>query len=125
MILASTTTPTRAPAPNEEAIHRAVVDLLERAAKAGVVWTHFPAGEHRSKAVGGKLRGLGTKPGWPDLIFLRAGQFYGLEMKATRGRPSRAQMETLAAIGAAGGDVAITYGLDEAIAKLREWELVR
>lgn len=115
----------RAPAPSEESIHRAVVQYLDRAAKPDVVWTHIPAGEARAAGLGGKLKGLGTKAGWPDLIFLRDGRFYGLELKTERGRVSPAQHAVQTRLMMAGGEVEVAYGLDEAIEQLKAWGITR
>lgn len=115
-----------APALTEEAIHRAVVGYLARAARRGVFWTHLPSGEARHPAVGGKLRGLGLKAGLPDLLLIRDGQAYGLELKRERGgRLSPAQRETQSRLREAGMVVATANGLDAAIDVLKLWEMVR
>lgn len=110
---------------SEEAIQRAVVDLLGRAARPGVVFTHMPSGEARHKAVAGKLKGLGVKPGWPDLLIVAGGQLYGLELKTIAGRVSHAQKAAHAELTAAGAIVAVAYGIDEAMRQLKAWGLVR
>ena len=111
--------------PKEEAIHRAVVELLARTARPGVAWTHMPAGEARGPGLGGKLKGMGTKPGWPDLILIREGQLYGLEVKRESGRLSPAQIAAHEELSPAGATVVVAYGLDEAIKVLRGWEMIR
>jgi hypothetical protein len=115
------------PAPKEEEIHRAVVKLLESAARHAVVWTHMPAGEARNRAVAGKLLGLGTKRGWPDLLFVLPpdGRLCGLELKRPDGRLSEAQKTTHAQLAAAGALVEVAYGFDEAVAVLRRWGVLR
>lgn len=110
---------------SEEAIQRALVDLLTRAAIPGVAWTHMPSGEARHKGVAGKLKGMGVKPGWPDLLIVRQGQLYGLELKAALGRVSPAQRQAHADLTAAGAIIAVTYGLDEAVQQLKAWGVVR
>jgi len=114
-----------APAAGELQIHRAVVELLNRAARPGVAWTHMPAGELRDPAVAGKLAGMGTKPGWPDLLLIKGGRLYGLELKRVDGRVSPAQVRAHGNLLLAGAVVAVARGLDEAIAKLKEWEMIR
>ena len=111
--------------PREEMIHRAVVELLQASARPGVAWTHMPAGELRAPATAGKLKGLGTKPGWPDLQLIRDGRFYGLELKREGGKVSPAQIGAHQELRAAGATIAVAYGLDAAIAVLRQWEMVR
>lgn len=113
------------PVPTEEAIHRSVVELLRRAVRPGVAWTHMPAGEARAKGLGGKLKGLGTKPGWPDLLLVSGGQLYGLELKRPGGRVSPAQTAAHAELAAAGATIGVAYGLDEAIEQLKDWGMIK
>lgn len=110
---------------SEETIHRAVVDVLTRAAMPGIAWTHMPAGEARAKGVAGKLKGMGVRPGWPDLLIVKDGRLYGLELKTETGRLSTAQVAAHAALTAAGAEIAVAYGLDAALAKLKSWGAVR
>ena len=49
-------------------------------------------------------------PGVPDLIVIRNGMPFGLELKAQGGRLSEAQTEALEAMRAAGADVGVTHG---------------
>lgn len=114
-----------APKASEQSIQRALVDLLSRTARPGVAWTHMPAGEARHKGVAGKLKGMGTKPGWPDIIIIQAGQMYGLELKTEAGRVSPAQQQAHADLTAAGAIIAVAYGLDQAVQQLKEWGVVR
>lgn len=109
----------------EEAIHRAVVELLQVSARPGVFWTHMPAGELRTEATGRKLKAMGTKPGVPDLILVKDGHFYGLELKREEGRLSPAQISAHQELAKAGATVAVAYGLDDAIRVLKGWEMVR
>lgn len=110
---------------SEETIHRAVVDALARAAKPGIAWTHMPAGEARAKGVAGKLKGMGVKPGWPDLLIVKGGRLYGLELKTETGRVSPAQVAAHEALRAAGAEVAIAFGLDAALEQLARWGVLR
>lgn len=109
----------------EEDIHRKVVHYIKAAIVADVAWTHMPAGEDRSPIIGGKLKGLGTQPGWPDLQFLRQGRFYGLELKRIGGKVSPNQSAAHFDIIRSGSIVAVAYGYDAAIATLKGWGLVR
>jgi VRR-NUC domain len=112
-------------AASEEYIQRALVQLLERAVTPGVAWTHIPSGELRHRAVAGKLKGMGVKAGWPDLMFWHQGRTYGLELKTPTGRLSASQAAVHEGLTAAGAIVAVAYGLDAAIAQLKTWELIR
>ena len=113
------------PPTTELQIQHAVVDLLTRAARPGVAWTHMPSGELRHPAVAGKLVGMGTKPGWPDLLLVREGRFYGLELKTSTGRISPVQARAHAELEHAGATIAVAHGLDAAISILREWGMLR
>ena len=113
------------PTPTEEAVHRAIVAHLSHRAAPAVVWWHTPNGEARHAAIGGKLRALGTRRGMPDLMFMRAGTFYALELKREGGKVSDAQRSMLAELQAAGAVVAVAYGLDDALWRLGEWGILR
>lgn len=115
----------RAPAPTEETVHRAIVAHLLHRSCPGVVWWHTPNGEARNAAIGGKLRGLGTRRGMPDLLFLRSGRLYALELKREGGKVSDAQRTMLMDMEAAGAVVAVSYGLDDALNRLEVWGVLR
>jgi hypothetical protein len=114
-----------APEQTEEQIHRAVVQLLDRAAVAGVFSFHVPNGEARGPGIGGKLKAMGTRPGMPDVCILFLGRFYGLEIKKRGGKVSPAQRMAHAQMVACGAEVRTVYDLDEAIAALKDWGMIR
>ena len=70
-----------------------------------------------------KLKGF--VPGSPDLIFVKNGEFFGLELKADGGRPTLAQLEQADEIRLAGGYTVIAEGLDEAIKCLETWGIIK
>ena len=110
----------------EEAVQRAVVSHLEHRGVPGVVWFHVPNGGSRSRAEAGVFRALGTKAGVPDILLFHRGRAYGLELKRERGgRRSPAPSEMHAQLRAAGVEVAVAYGLDEALEQLKLWALLR
>ena len=112
------------PEPLEIAIHRAVVEHLQRRARPGVWFTHVPSGEPRGPGIGGKLKGMGTKPGVPDLMIVAHGKPLFLELKRAGGRVSELQTHCHKAIAAAGAKVHTAYGLDDALAWLEsQWVL--
>ncbi len=117
--------PRAVPTPTEEVIHRAVAAHLARRALGDVVHWHVPNGELRRPGVAGKLRAMGTRAGMPDMMLLRQGQLYGLELKREGGRVSEAQRATLADLEASGATVAVAYGLDDALCRLKGWGLIR
>jgi|SRR5215467_680847 len=80
--------------PYEIALHGLVVDTLTRWAQPGWMWSHFAAGERRDAKTGAKLKRLGLKSGWPDLLIFPPVPAHGpafLELKRRGGRLSPAQ----------------------------------
>jgi len=109
----------------EEQIQAAVVLHMTVRALPGVVWFHVPNGGGRTAAEAGRFKALGVKAGVPDILALRAGQLFALELKAQGGRVSDAQREMLAALKAAGAEAAVAWGLDEALEILERWGVLR
>ena len=94
-------------------------------APAGTWFTHFPAGGRRSRITGAILKGMGTKAGVPDLLILSHGRLYGLELKAGYGKPSPTQVETHGAMRDAGAVIGVAATLDQALALLSTWGVLR
>ncbi len=109
----------------EEQIHRATFDLLDRAAVPGSFAFHVPNGEKRGAGIGGKLKGMGTRAGMPDVCIIFRGRFYVIELKKRGGRVSPAQHATHALLIGCGAEVRTCYSLDEVIATLTEWGIIR
>lgn len=85
---------------------------------------HSPNGEKRDIRTGNKLKALGVKPGFPDLILpARAGDSPGLiiEMKSDTGRASDAQKEWIEHFKAQGWETAIARSSSEARTILCEY----
>jgi hypothetical protein len=111
---------------HEQAFHITLAQLLPWRLAAGVWFCHYPAGGKRTARAGGLLRKLGTRRGVPDLLFVSCGRLFGLELKnGTKGRLSDVQVETHAALRDAGAVVGVAGSIDEAIAILAEWGLLR
>jgi VRR-NUC domain len=110
---------------SEAQIQRAVFQHF-RARGAPEVFAFHPAnGGFRRPIEAAILKGLGVRAGVPDLIACRGGRFYALELKTNNGKLSDAQEQVLAALREAGSEVAVTYGLDAALAQLERWQLLR
>ena len=109
----------------EQQIQRAVIDHLAWRACPGVWWCHIPNGGWRSKIEASILRGQGVKSGTPDLLIIADGKAYFLELKAPRGRISPSQHECHEALCAAGARVAVAHDIDQALARLAAWQLLR
>lgn len=76
---------------------------------------HVPNGGARSKAEAGRLKAMGVKKGYPDLVInKRAGQWAGLaiELKSDKGVASSEQLEWLEMFSSEGYLVAICKSLD-------------
>lgn len=114
----------------EAALHRAVVQHLERRAKPGVLWFHVPNGGKRDARAGAMMKRLGLRPGVADILLFRAGQngfvdAFALELKAARGRPTETQLQFGHDWEAVNGFYCLAYGLNEALAALEAWEVIR
>ncbi len=109
----------------EAEIQRAVMAHLRcRGVRGAFAW-HTPNGGYRTPAEAGILKSLGVVAGVPDVLILHDGQLYALELKAPKGRPSSSQVRTMLALEAAGATTALAVGLDEALATLQRWGLLR
>ena len=104
----------------EAAIQRALAEHLRLRAVPQCWWCHIP-NNPRSAIAGAMLKAAGLKAGAPDLIFIRAGRTFALELKAKRGRVSLVQKTCHAELRAAGAEVAVATGIDEALARLEGW----
>ena len=109
----------------EQAIHRAVIEHLKARCVPGVVYLHPANGGARSTIAGKIFKSLGVVPGAPDLLLWHAGKSFALDLKADDGRLSRAQIDVLGRLMAAGVATAVCHGINEAVTCLEEWRLLR
>jgi hypothetical protein len=124
----------------EEEIHRHVVAHLRRAGLQDWEFFHSPNEGRCSPRMASRRKAMGVNAGVPDLIMIRpptrvlvdikvAGTLVGtrnavaaaLELKSETGRLTPAQKLWLANAAANGWAVAVTKGLDAALAQLRTW----
>jgi hypothetical protein len=63
--------------------------------------------------------------GIPDLIIIKDGAVFGLELKSENGRLSPSQAACHEAMRAAGALVAVASGLNEALEVLERWHILR
>jgi hypothetical protein len=110
--------------PSEQQVHFAVADYLRLRGKSGLLWLHTP-NEPRDKIAGARLKRMGMLAGTSDLLLWYRGKAYALELKTLGGRPSDVQLSFLAAFNNAGGRSAIAFGLDQALASLVGWGLLK
>ena len=108
----------------EAQIQRALKKHLDARLKRNVVAFPVPNGGKRDAISGYQLKLQGVVRGVADYIFLRDGTAYALELKKIGGRASPAQTDWLGQWERAGGQWAIAYGLDAALAILTEWKII-
>jgi hypothetical protein len=101
----------------EEEIQRAVFQHLRHRGAPGVFAFHPRNGSRDQRHLAGVNSGLGVVSGTPDVIIIKDGTVYGLELKTERGRLSPVQLKVHDEMRAAGCEVAVAYGLDQAV----EW----
>ena len=109
----------------EAAIQRSVIQHLTWRARPGVFAFHVPIGGWRSRVEGAILKAIGTVAGVPDIICIFQGRVYALELKAGRGRLTDVQRLVHERLREAGADVAVAHGIDQALAQLEIWNLLR
>src|SRR5262249_56735060 len=100
----------------EQAIQRAVFEHLRARGAPGVFAFHPANGGYRKPVEAAILKGLGVKPGVPDVIAIHNGRCFALELKAAGERATDKQLETIAALREAGAFTAIAEALDPALA---------
>jgi hypothetical protein len=109
----------------EQQIQRAVADHLRWRGVPGLFWFHPANGGWRSAIEAAIFKSLGVVAGVPDIIIIHSGQCFGLELKADRGRLTDVQRDAHERMREAGARVATVYGIDEALAQLCDWRLLR
>ena len=109
----------------EQELQRSVLDHLAWRALPGTWWCHYPAGGWRSPIEARIFKSLGVVAGTPDLLIVRCGQLYALELKAQSGRLTDTQSATHEEMKRAGAIVATACGLDAALDQITAWGLLR
>jgi hypothetical protein len=109
----------------EQAIQRAVFQHIEARAMPGVFAFHVPNGGWRSRVEGAILKGMGVRAGVPDVIAIKDGKVYALELKADGGRATEKQQQTMATLTLVGATTGVAVGLDDALQLLEAWGLLR
>lgn len=107
----------------EDDLQRAVARFLDVVLPDDAVWFHVPNGGGRSKVEASILKGLGVKAGVPDIVILRAGRGYAIELKPPRPHKSSVSDEQKKFHGrlrAASIPVTVAYSVDDVIAFLNE-----
>ena len=71
-----------------------------------------------------KLKRMGLRPGVADLVIIKAGRAYFLEVKRHDGRISENQMDFKVLAITHGSCYSIAYSFDEAVKILQSWDIV-
>jgi hypothetical protein len=109
----------------EQTIQAAVFDHLRVRGAPNVFAFHPASGGWRLPVEAKILKGCGVRAGVPDIIVIKGGHTFALELKSPGGRLTAAQRVAHAALRAAGAAVVTSYGLDDALAQLKRWGLLR
>ena len=109
----------------EQIVHKAVVAHLRARGVSGLIFLHPANGGARSAIEGAIFKSLGVVPGAPDLLLWQGGKSFALELKADAGRVSESQTDMLAKLEQAGVCIAVARGIDEAVALLEGWQLLK
>lgn len=109
----------------EEQVHKAVVSQPVVRGEHNIFWFHPANGGKRSWSEGKSFKAMGVVAGVPDLIILKGGEVFALELKSTTGRVRPSQRLCHAAMQEAGAKTAIAKGLDEALVTLECWGILK
>ena len=100
---------------SEEAEQIAVIEYCDL---LGIPITHTANEGKRSVAYGARLKRMGLRPGFPDLLITRArGGYHGfaIEMKYGKNKPTPDQIEWLRRLSSEGYATAVCYTATDAI----------
>ena len=109
---------------SEEDLHRAIVGMIAVEASPGVIAFHVPNGGRRGKAEAGRLKGMGTLAGVPDLIVIADCRVFGIEIKTEKGRLSKEQKNMRRRFARAGVEYEVARSVQEARAILQRWGVI-
>ena len=109
----------------EQAIQRAVFEHLRLRGAPNTFAYHAANGGARTAIEGAIFKSLGVVAGVPDVIIVKDGATYALELKADGGKLSEAQRNTIEAMERAGAVVGVAFGIDQALQWLERHTLLR
>ena len=99
----------------EDQIQKAVFQHLRERGAPGSFAFHPANGGYRKPIEAAVMKGLGVRAGVPDVIVVKDGRTYALELKAPDGRVTEVQAGTAVEMRCAGAIVGVAYGLDDAL----------
>jgi hypothetical protein len=109
----------------EAQIQRAVFDHIRLRLVPGAFAFHPANGGFRRPIEAAILKSLGVTAGVPDVIAVKGGRMFALELKAPGGRLTDTQKTVHDALRAAGASVAVADNIDAALGQLQDWQLLR
>jgi hypothetical protein len=120
--------PRKAPVsrPKEIVLHMAVAKMLRDHALPSWQWCHIPSGEARDIRTAVKLKQMGVRRGWPDLVLISpAGLLHCLELKRA-GETLTVDQEAFQTWSIKNGvPYVVAYTIDEALVALDVWGCLR
>jgi hypothetical protein len=103
-----------------------VADILKAHVLPTWRWSHFPAGERRDVRTGARLKRMGLRRGFPDMILISpAGLFHGLELKRIGQTLTDDQADFQLWCIRHGIPHSVAFTLDQALAALDHWSCLR
>lgn len=121
----------RAPDPLEAEIQIQLVEYLALVAPArGFLFFAVPnEAMGQARGSGGlarmaRLKRMGLRSGVGDLVFVKAGRAYFLELKRRGGKQSTNQLYFEADAIRAGAEYAVAHSFDEALKILKNWSII-
>lgn len=109
----------------EDKIQRGVIAHLHARGVPNIYFFHVPNGGQRSKIEAAILNGLGVRAGVPDIFIIMNARVFAMELKAADRRITPEQREALNALERAGATVTVCNSLDQAVAVLEGWGVLR
>lgn len=112
---------------HEASLQETVVAFLDRVLLPPATYTaighgvYFTKDREEAQRRGARLKRLGVKPGWPDLIILHNGRAHGIELKTKEGTLSDAQKAVHTAIVLARCTVTVCRSVDDVRDRLEVW----
>ncbi len=109
----------------EQAIHQAVVSHLNQRAVPRVFFWHTPNEGKRGFVNAAALKAMGMTAGVPDLLILKAGELFALELKAPGNDLTPSQRLVMERMRDCGAQVAVAKSIDEALVTLECWGVIK
>jgi hypothetical protein len=106
-------------------MHQAVVAHLRARAEPRVFFFHCPNEGKRGFVNAAALKAMGMVAGVPDLIILKAGEMYALELKAPGNTLTPSQRLVMERMEDCGAQTSTAHSLDEALVTLEFWGILK